>query len=70
MQHATTYHAAKLEQAPAMVVQGKCGHQLQSYVDYLHLALLFIENHVGRLTLHSLKEDLFVQQSTSLIVSS
>ena len=56
MQHATTYHTAKLEQALVMVVWGNCGHQLESYIDYLHLALLFLENHVGRMTLHSLNE--------------
>ena len=47
MQHGTTYHTAKLEKAPVMVVWGNCGHQLESYVDYLHLAWLFLENHVG-----------------------
>ena len=30
-----------------MVVWGNCGDKLESYVDYLHLALLFLENHVG-----------------------
>ena len=54
MQHATTYHTAKLEQAPVMVVKGKCALQVQSYVQYLHLGLLFFENHVERMKLHSL----------------
>jgi hypothetical protein len=42
MQHATTYDTVKLKQAPAMLVYGEWGHQLQSYVDSLH-----------RMTLHS-----------------
>ena len=56
MQHETNYHTINLEQAPAMVVWGNCSHQLESYVDYLHLALLFLENHVERMKLHSLYE--------------
>ena len=44
-------------QADYMGEEGARGNQLQSYVHYLHLAFLFLENHVGKLTLHSLNEE-------------